>query len=234
MTMTLTKEQLIKFSKTTSVERIESFAIDNSNNLDVVLARYANNITISQALYPELSTLEITLRNSINFMLKNLFGENWLEEEVKYNKFLTSYDYDTLKKAYSDTKEKYLEKYSIGKVISNINFGFWTNLCSKKYNSIIWTKKGCFKTVFVNYPSDKQQQIHEISKKLDSIRRLRNRIFHYEPILKEPEKILSKYNEILEILSYLEDNKMILDKTSNFLEVYAKIARNLEHYTIKS
>ena len=39
--MTLTKEQLIKFSKTTSVERIESFAIDNSNNLDVVLARYA-------------------------------------------------------------------------------------------------------------------------------------------------------------------------------------------------
>ena len=111
--MTLTKEQLIKFSKTTSVERIESFAIDNSNNLDVVLARYANNITISQALYPELSTLEITLRNSINFMLKNLFGENWLEEEVKYNKFLTTYDYDTLKKAYSDTKEKYLENYLI-------------------------------------------------------------------------------------------------------------------------
>lgn len=72
-----------KIQKTTSVERIESFAIDNSNNLDVVLARYANNITISQALYPELSTLEITLRNSINFMLKNLFGENWLAEEVK-------------------------------------------------------------------------------------------------------------------------------------------------------
>ena len=78
-------------------------------------------------------------------MLKNLFGENWLEEEVKYNKFLTSYDYDTLKKAYNDTKEKYLDKYSIGKVISNINFGFWTNLCSKKYNSIIWTKKGVLK-----------------------------------------------------------------------------------------
>ncbi len=135
--MTLTREQLAKFSKTTSIERIESFAIDNSDNLDAVLARYANNITISQALYPELSTLEITLRNSINFMLKNLLGENWLEEEVKYNKFLTSYDYDTLKKAYNDTKEKYLDKYSISKVISNINFSFWTNLCSKKYNSII-------------------------------------------------------------------------------------------------
>ena len=51
---------------------MESFAIDNNDSLDVVLARYTNNIIISQALYPELSTLEITLRNSINFMLKNL------------------------------------------------------------------------------------------------------------------------------------------------------------------
>ena len=103
------------------------------------------------------------------------------------------------------------------------------------------TQKGCFKGIFTNYPSNKQQQIHIISIKLRSIRKLRNRIFHYEPIFKNPEALLNKYNEIMEIISYLpSDDSDILKSTTSFLKIYNEIfntpnkTKNLEHCTIQS
>ena len=65
-----------------------------------------------------------------------------------------------------------------------------------------------------------------LSKKLTSIRKLRNRIFHYEPVLSK--SILNKYNEIMEVLSYLpQDNSSILKDTSSFLYVYNEIMKSL-------
>lgn len=221
------KKMFEKYSTTTSFERIVSFLSTENDTEDKVIDKYNDNIRISQALYPELSVLEVTLRNAIDTVLKIHFGENWIENEVKSNSLLDEYDYNTLLKAYNDVvkdckgKSKY---FSIGKVIANLNFGFWTNLCLKKYNAKIWTKKGIFKGVFINYPKGKQQQIHYISNLLVSIRRLRNRVFHYEIILKDPNKLLTKYNEILEMLSYLPpNNPKILKETSNFLVVFNEV-----------
>jgi hypothetical protein len=230
-----------KYANITSVERLRAFVCDTCNDISDVLKRYKDNIKISQALYPELSILEITLRNSIDCVFKEYFGENWLIDEVKNNTILDEYDYRILLKAYNDVELECKVKsktVSAGKIISNLNFGFWTNICLKKYNSKIWTKKGIFKNVFTNYPKDKQQQIHFISKKLNSIRRLRNRVFHYEIILKNPEELLNKYNEILEVLSFLPNDYIdILKDTTNFLEVYQNIvateSKNLKHYTEK-
>lgn len=119
-----------------------------------------------------MSVLEGTLRNAIDTVLKIYFGENWIENEVKSNSLLDEYDYNTLLKAYNDVVKDCKgesKHFSIGKVIANLNFGFWTNLCLKKYNAKIWTKKGIFKGVFINYPKGKQQQIHYISNLLVSI-----------------------------------------------------------------
>lgn len=221
------KKEFEKYSTTTGFERIVSFISLENNTEDKVIDSYNDNIKISQALYPELSVLEITLRNAIDTVFKMQFGENWIENEVKMNTLLDDFDYNTLLKAYNfvlsecNSKNKH---FSIGKVIANLNFGFWTNLCLKKYNAKIWTKKGVFKGVFVNYPKNKQQQIHYISKLLVSIRKLRNRVFHYEIILKNSNKLLIKYNEILEMLSYLpQNNPKILKATSNFLVVFDEV-----------
>lgn len=221
------KNEFLKYSATTSFERVVAFITSDNQSEDDIIKRYNDNIKVSQALYPELSVLEITLRNAIDTMLKVQFGNNWLENEVKNNYLLDDYDYNTLISAYDKVKiecKKKSKNFSIGKVIANLSFGFWTNLCLKKYNAKIWTKKGTFKGVFPNYPKDRQQQIHAISLLLNSVRKLRNRVFHYEIILKEPEKLLKKYNEILELLSYLpQNNPKILQETSNFLNVYNSI-----------
>ena len=220
--MAINKDELNKFATTTSIERLLSFKQSDDDTLPMLIERYKINLRISQALYPELSTLEITLRNAIDTMLKSCISETWLENEVNKQNILSDYEHTKLLKAYNDTKKEYATQgFTVGKVIANLTFGFWTNLCSKKYNAVIWTKKGAFKGVFVNYPENLQQQIHTLSLRLRAIRYLRNRVFHYEPIFKKPQNTLKMYNEIMEIISYLpSDNSNILADTSNFLNIY--------------
>ena len=222
--MAITKEELEKYASTLSVERLLSFKVSENDTVDMLIQRYKLNLCISQALYPELSTLEITLRNAIDTMLKSCVSKTWLEDEIKQQRILTDHEHAKLMTAYNDIKKEYPNKdFTIGKVIANLNFGFWTNLCSKKYNAIIWTKKGAFKGVFVNYPKNLQQQIHSLSLRLRSVRSFRNRIFHYEPIFKNPVNTLKMYNEIMEIISYLPcDNSNILKDTTTFLDIYNK------------
>ena len=88
-----------------------------------------------------------------------------------------------------------------------------------KYLPKIWNKQRCFYGIFPNYNG--KMSINIIAKKLYNIRRLRNRIFHYEKIFKYPQRTLGLYNDILEILSYLpSDNLEILKQTTTFIKTY--------------
>lgn len=227
--MTATIEELKPYASTLSVERLLSFKVDDNDTIDTLIQRYKTNLRISQALYPELSTLEVTLRNAIDTMLKTCISETWLEDEIKQQRILTDHEHAKLITAYNDIKKEYNDSdFSIGKVIANLNFGFWTNLCSKWYCSNIWNKGCCFKGVFVNYPSN-VNQIGVIATKLRSIRYLRNRIFHYEPIFKQPQNTLRMYNEIMEIISYLpSDDTNILKDTSTFINTYNQVLGELQ------
>ena len=94
----------------------------------------------------------------------------------------------------------------------------------KKYNSKIWNKQRCFYGIFPNYNG--KMSINIIAKKLYNIRRLRNRIFHYEKIFKYPQRTLGLYNDILEILSYLpSDNLEILKQTTTFIKTYNELTQ---------
>lgn len=222
--MTILEKELEIYSSTISVERLLSFKQNENDTIKILITRYKDNIRISQALYPELSALEITLRNAIDTMLKTCFSSTWLDDEILHQNILLDNEHQMLLNVYNDVIQKYPNNFTIGKVIANLSFGFWTNLCSKKYNAKIWTKKGAFKGVFINYPEGMQQQIHILSKKLRTIRNLRNRVFHYEPIFKKPLNTLKMYNEIIDVLNCLPiDNSDIILSTSTFLNVYNQI-----------
>lgn len=219
------QKELEKYSSTYSAERLSAFAYCKSDNISDIVANYSNNIKISQAIYPELCTIEVILRNSIDNVLKQYISETWIEDEKEKNIWLDESEFTVLKKTYKSTEEEchILSKdFTHGKVVANLNFGFWTNLCVKKYSSKIWNKPQCFYGVFVNYPY--KHSINGIAKKLYTIRRFRNRVFHYEKIFKYPQNTLKIYNDILEMLSYLQTDKLeILNNTSTFLDTYNQL-----------
>jgi len=222
---------LEKYRATIGVERLKSFGYGQENvTEEYLLQMYELNLKTSQSLYPALSMVEIHLRNAIDTMMQTLFSETWLEDEIKEQRILLNYDHNKLLQAYETLQSKYKEEdITHGKLISELTFGFWVNLCSKKYNPIIWTKKGTFRGVFVDYPKDKKERIHEISDKLNKIKKLRNRIFHYEPILHKKDKFGVLYNDICKMISYLpKDNSGIYEKTNNFPYELAQMLYNMK------
>ena len=84
----ITNQELQKYASTLSIERLKSFIQSEDDIIEVVLERYKNNIRISQALYPELSILEVTLRNAIHSTLCNCISQTWLEDEIKQQNVL--------------------------------------------------------------------------------------------------------------------------------------------------
>lgn len=223
---------LEQYRTTIGIERLKSFGFGISeieNDENALLELYTLNIKASKALYPILCVIEVELRNSIYTMLQTLYGEQWLENELVKQNILLDYEYNELKKAYLKLEKRY-KKITEGKIISELNFGFWVGLCSKKYNPKIWTKKGAFRGVFINYPQNKQEQIHELSIKLTKIKKLRNRVFHYEPIIKDSENILILYKMMREIIGYLpQDNSNLLEQTDDFVYVMSKIVINFSN-----
>ncbi len=225
----MNQNELENYATTYSAERLKSFIYSKEDTIDDIIQHYSDNMQISQALYIDLCTLEIILRNAIDTVFKSCFSENWLENEIKNNSLLDKNDYQILLNAYELTLKECkssAKEMTTGKIIANLTFGFWTNLCTKKYSIKIWNKLSRFKGVFVNYPNNKPE-IAVVSKKLYTIRKLRNRIFHYEQIFKYPKKTLELYNIILEIISYLPQDKFKLaEKTSTFLTTYNKLTKN--------
>ena len=223
---------LEKYKATIGIERLKSFNDGNKDACEEYLVeKYIINIKASQALYPILSIVEVYLRNSIDVMLQTIYGSDWLDKEIKKQTILLNYDYSKLQEAVKNLDKKYgFKNVTRGKIISELNFGFWVNLCSSKYNPTIWTKKNAFKFVFPRFPKKEKENIATISRTLTKIKNLRNRIFHYEPIFKNDAAFWEIYDETIKIISYLpEGNKEIIKRTDNFKSIISEVMETLIH-----
>jgi hypothetical protein len=163
-----------ELEKTLSEERLAPFRRSPEEREADVIARYLWNIALSESLYPALHLVEVSLRNRINDAASQSWGPGWLRdtrvllgpEIKKVNEAIASLARD----GKSDEK---------GRIIAELPFGFWTSLFRRDYEQRLFNK--VVKATFFHLdPSLRTRSV--ISGRLDSIRRLRNRVFHYEPI----------------------------------------------------
>ena len=192
------KKSLIK--KYISTERFRSYSgIDE----------YLENLVFSKKAYIPLSILEISLKNSINELLTEKLGENWLENKD----FLTN---DSLRKI--DEAKKILfkraEPISKSKIIAELSFGFWVNLFKKPYEMKLRTKD--IQKIFTNLPPKKEKIINRevIYKELNHIRNFRNRVFHYEKVINK-DNYNQIFDEIDEVLFYFDKELFDCVKKAN-------------------
>lgn len=192
------KKSLIK--KYISTERFRSYSgIDE----------YLENLVFSKKAYIPLSILEISLKNSINELLTEKLGKNWLEDK----NFLTN---DSLRKI--DEAKKILfkraEPISKSKIIAELSFGFWVNLFKKPYEMKLRTKD--IQKIFTNLPPKKEKIINRevIYKELNHIRNFRNRVFHYEKVINK-DNYNQIFDEIDEVLFYFDKELFDCVKKAN-------------------
>jgi hypothetical protein len=219
-----------RYKESISIERLKSYQLNETDSKEEILERYLYNIILSEALFPAFALFEITFRNKINFTINTLLQNNWLLSEVHNQKILLDKEHDILIKKYTSISSESNKKgktVTNGKLLADLNLGFWVHLCKKKYyKTQIWNKPQVFDTIFPHfgyYYAEKTDRIQYLLPKLENILKFRNRVFHHEPIIKKDYEILKVYENIENILLCLcDDMSEALNALSRFKDVFNK------------
>jgi hypothetical protein len=173
-----------------SETRIKPYQLKDGNGW---LDGYKNELNQAKELYVYLHFLEIFLRNKIDIEFSKLFGD-WLvagngdlnldyKEQERINEVII-----LLKKTKKEINQD--------NIVSNLNFGFWTNLFHKSYNYPIWQQHNVVAKVFPHLKSY-ERNINIIHKQMEAVRKLRNRVFHFENLqswnLEEMKRLIGKF-----------------------------------------
>lgn len=162
----------------TSVPRINKYLRASNNNQNLATKAYFLNIDISGNIFKAISFLEISLRNRINNLapiVLNLNKDSWLFD-IARGKVSTATEL-------GDTRKKIKEAIKLSKdgthdqVLCQLSFGFWSSIFSG-YNYLIL---GSRLLKYLN--PNKQVNPGLLRRKLHSIRIIRNRIAHQEPVI---------------------------------------------------
>lgn len=189
--------------------------------------RYLWNMALSEALYPVLQTLEVAFRNSLHASITTRLGTRWFE-----NSSLISDDWARAEVTAAKQRLTRLGRaHDPGRVIATLPFGFWTDLLHIKYeqagrkrppSSSLWPF--LLRIVFPHAPRQGTTR-SSMSTRMEGLRDLRNRTFHYEPIMKgRPDynrrvvPLESDHTDILETIGWispaLADAAALIDRFS--------------------
>lgn len=189
----MSNEAMIKNSL--SSIRLSQYLQKTGNTSDA-LKLYLWNSEISAALLPVLSLCEVTLRNSIDLALSNVYGRSWAYNEVFHLSLPNTKKGFNSRQEIINLSQKY--KNAPDQVIAEAKFIFWQTLLTKRHDERIWNTQlsKCFPNMEL-LPSISECRT-EIYQTIEKIRKLRNRIAHHEPIFYL--NIHEKYNMICQLI----------------------------------
>jgi len=200
-----------------SIPRLKRYYDSVGGDTQKAILLYNLNMKLSQAFFLPLTVFEVTLRNRLHNVLTSHFGDtDWIMNQKtgfmsdpalintsrrtgqqRPEGFLKS----QVVKAESEIRRRSVPVVS-GRVIAEQPFSFWITFFNREYFRVL---RSVPIQIFSTLPPGKGR--HDVSSALDDIRRLRNRIFHHEPICftnnhaidpTHAENIKSKIAELLD------------------------------------
>ncbi|CAD7721803.1 hypothetical protein FHT05_003948 [Xanthomonas arboricola] len=182
------------FEAALSLERFGRYLAWANGDRIKAIALYTLNTQLSESLYTPLQTLEVALRNRVHTVLAEAIGQYWFEAETGVLKGPYQDQQVAQAKAELLTGGKHV---SAGGVVAGLTFSFWTTMFNKDYE-ILW-QQILHRIADTNAPKGLKRK--SFSGPLSSIRQLRNRIAHHEPIL--AWDLHKKHQQMLEMISWL-------------------------------
>jgi hypothetical protein len=170
---------LAALTEAISPARLSTYLRRTHGNARRALDLYAWNVRAGAALYPILQMNEIALRNGINRALVSQFGTDWPYSQG----FLRSLPRPE-REAFEGGRRK-LERslattrVATGDVVAAQTYWFWVMLLNARFEQRIWSRE--FAASFPFAPPRIDREL--VYDRADAIRRMRNRIAHWEPLL---------------------------------------------------
>lgn len=167
-------------------ERLSSYLSDCDQNLERSLALYDWNLTVAAALHADLGRFEIVFRNALDQSLCLLassrgWPDSWEHHsELFVGKAASRTRADIAKARTRATRGRRQELH--GKVVAELNFGFWRYLCTKPHLTTLWVP--ALARAFPDHPTSKDARRvrSDVDVRVQRLLYLRNRIAHHEPI----------------------------------------------------
>ncbi len=197
-----------------SHERLDAYRKHGSSNDDAELfAHYAWNMELSESLYTPLQCLEVSLRNSVHDSATAHFKtDTWFDLPG----LLFPQEINKVQEA-KNTLVKSKKPLDAGRIIPELTFGFWTSLFDVRYEKILWP--WLLKPVVPNMPRHIRIR-KNLSKRLNRVRTLRNRIFHHEPIWHWRD-LQNQHTEALETIAWVNPAMMaFVQPFDSFEKIY--------------
>lgn len=163
------------FEAALSLERFARYLDWAGSDRDRALELYALNTRLSEALYTPLQMLEVALRNRMHTVLTEAQHDRWFDDESLLR---VEYQNRQLLDAYEDIARAG-RKPTPGRIVAALGFGFWTSMLGHDYENLWQTTLNRI----ARRADGRGLRRKELSSPLKSIRALRNRIAHHEPIL---------------------------------------------------
>lgn len=178
MAIQLTAQQSNAIFNTLSHVRMSTYLAANGfSTIATPLDIYIWNSSISSAFFSVLQVCEVAVRNGVANALQKKYGASW-PWNPNFEKTLKKSMKTELIKARTGQPVG-----SSGKVVAELKFHFWCQMFTSSQDQHIWNAH--LRTEFPNLPfpltvSGARELIY---KKLDAVRKFRNRIAHHEPII---------------------------------------------------
>lgn len=177
-----------------SQARLEAYRSPSGSDLDMLI-NYFWNIGLAEGLMPALHAVELALRNTIHTALTKRQGTDmWFSRPGilgagQVIEFTTAY-----------RRVARNPPVTAGKLVAELNFGFWVTLLSGPYEQSLWQPEGygLLRSAFPHVVSSRKY-IHD---RFNAIRLLRNRVFHHEAIWHRPN-LLQEHDAIHEAIRWI-------------------------------
>jgi hypothetical protein len=143
------------------------------------LRLYEWNAELSSSLLLPLHLFEVVLRNAIHEALTMTYQEQWPWNGRFVNSVPMKHGYYEPRKDVQKNARKYS---TTGKVIPEMKFVFWEHMLTSRYDRALW--EPLLTTVFpaIPCPSGVNIAVRDLAKDVGTVRSIRNRVAHHEPI----------------------------------------------------
>lgn len=180
-------------TRTLSPARLATYLAAAHQDLDVALALYERNTRLAEAFYTALQAVEVCLRNRLSEQLEIKYGDEWFRPgKSPLDPDAVAGIVKAIQQLHFDTKP-----VSPGAVIAELGFGFWVSLLAPRYDATLW-RRAFFHAFIVGGKPLARDTVH---RRLNVIRRFRNRIAHHEPVFGQDLQL--KHSEIIESIKWM-------------------------------
>jgi hypothetical protein len=179
-----------------SQERLDAYRPAGGSDLDMVV-NYFWDIALAEAIVPCLHAAELALRNSIHDAFTAHYGTDmWFYQPA----VLEPGQLGELSRALGQLSRRRAQPTS-GRIVAELTSGFWVAVLSDPYHQRIW-QPSSFAMLRTVFPHSDTLPRQDIQNRFNAIRKLRNRVFHFEAIWDRPH-LLREHADIHEAIGWI-------------------------------